>query len=315
MLAYAKGGMYQRVAVSVDRAITDAVGLVHKGKALGIEVSLDLSNDLLPVIADPGQMNQVFVNLFINAFEAMERDGGRLTVHASNAQKRGSWMCPLLHQEHPAGDYVYVRITDTGVGMTKETTKRIFEPFFSTKFVGRGLGLAAAAGIIQNHGGCISVESCLGEGTVFEIYLPAAGDTVREAGKDEGRDSAERAPGNKILVVDDEPQILRILEEMLTSMGYICLTADGGAEALEIFRKERGDISVAILDIQMPGMNGRELLRDLKTLKPDLKALISSGYDEATAREGIGEYGAVGFIQKPYHAEALKGKLQGLVAD
>jgi PAS domain S-box-containing protein len=173
LLAYAKSGRYQPETLFFGNLIRKALGLARQGKAAGCEVVLDLAQDLAPVFADAGQITQVFSNLFTNAFEAMEAKGGKLTVHASTVQ-RDAWECSSLLHEHPAGRYVYVRISDTGPGIPSELHKRIFEPFFTTKFMGRGLGLAAVMGIILNHDGCISVESEAGKGSVFQIYLPAA---------------------------------------------------------------------------------------------------------------------------------------------
>ncbi len=306
LLAYAKGGRHLPENLFLGKLLEEALGLARKGKAADSEVVLDFAQDLAPVFADAGQITQVLINLFTNAFEAMEGGKGKLTVHALNVW-RDAWECSSLRHEHPAGKYVHIRVADTGHGMPPGTQKRIFEPFFTTKFMGRGLGLAAAMGIIQNHNGCISVESEEGKGSVFHVYLPAAETPVIESGA--GIVQAK----NSILIVDDDPQIRALVVSMLEQMGKRTYAAGSGAEALEIFKKEQNTISLAILDIQMPDMDGKTLFRKLKALKPELKVLISSGYDETTALEGIGADGPEGFIQKPYWINVLEEKVKELL--
>lgn len=178
LLAYAKGGMYQPRAISLNNTIKEALNLTHKGKALGVEVIQDLADELGPVYADPSQMVQVFINLFSNAFEAMENTGGRLIIQSSNAPNKPAWVCPAFHHEHAAGDYVCIRISDTGKGISEDLIKKVFEPFVTTNFFGRGLGLAAVSGIIQNHGGCVTVESEAGKGATFQVFLPCLKKTI-----------------------------------------------------------------------------------------------------------------------------------------
>ncbi len=307
LLAYAKSGMHQPEIVSLNDAIKRALNLTHKGKAREIEVELDLAEGLWPVFVDPPQMDQVFINLFTNAFEAMERSGGCLTVYAENTVKEKAWECYPFNHEHQEGQYVHIRIADTGPGIAEELRSKIFEPFFTTKFLGRGLGLPAVAGILQKDNGCISVEGDLGKGTIFHLYLPRAKEE-EVTRKQRGKPFAE-----KILVIDDEPQILLLLETMLTKMGYAVVLAANAKEGLDIFRRQRSSIKMAILDIQLPDMNGKKLFAELKSLEPNLKVLISSGYDEGTALEELGPISPEGFIQKPYLRAALEEKVKEIV--
>jgi CheY-like chemotaxis protein len=311
LLAYAKGGRYMPEVLFLSASIQEALCLARKGKAADREVVLDIAQGLVPVFADAGQITQVFVNLFTNAFEAMEGEGGTLTVHAANVW-REAWECSSLRHGHPAGKYVHVRISDTGPGIPPELHKKIFEPFFTTKFTGRGLGLAAAMGIIQNHQGCISVESEPGKGAAFHIYLPVVEEHAQEI-KMESMQTAQFPMSNSILVVDDDSQIRELVESMLTQMGKQVYLAGSGVEALEVFKKKKNSIALAILDIQMPDMDGKALFWKLKALKPELKVLISSGYDKATALEGLDAGGPEGFIQKPYWIAALEEKVTELL--
>jgi signal transduction histidine kinase len=172
MLAYAKGGMYQPSLIHLNKAISEALDMTRKGRYQHIDTRLIPAEDLWPVFGDPQQIHQVMTNLITNAFEAVEDNGGGLTVQTLNEADKPAWVCLSFNHEHTAGDYVHVVVSDTGAGIPPEHVKRIFEPFFSTKFIGRGLGLAAVSGIIQNHRGCISVRSEAGRGSTFDIYLP-----------------------------------------------------------------------------------------------------------------------------------------------
>ena len=313
LVAYAKGGMYHKEIVSINNLIHEDLKLAYKGESPEIEIMLDLSEKLWPVLADPEQIKQALKNIFTNAFEAMEKGGGGLSVHTSNVSNKDTWECPILRHEHQGGDYVYIRISDTGHGMSETTIKRIFDPFFTTKFMGRGLGLPAAVGIIQNHNGCISVESEINKGSVFHVYLPSAEAMAKK--ETERISPVKDTVGNKILVVEDEPQILELMQDMLLRMGYQVLKASDGEKALEIFRNEKDDIKMVIIDILMPGMDGRRLFKALKDVNPDIKVLISSGYDETTALEGMAPYRPEGYIQKPYRFSSLKEKLSEILKD
>ncbi|MGD1076154.1 MAG: PAS domain-containing protein, partial [Thermodesulfovibrionales bacterium] len=253
LLAYAKSSMRQPETISLNDSVKEALNLTHKGKANEIEVALDLSEELVPVFADPAQMVQVFVNVFANAFEAMEKNGGCLSVRSENTVKEKPWECQRFNHVHPEGQYVYIRIADTGPGIPEDLQGRIFEPFVTTKFLGRGLGLPAAAGILENNSGCISVESYHGKGTILHVYLPA----VKPARGEERVQQKQRAKvlDEKVLVVEDDPQILLLLIAMLTKMGHTVLSAVNGNEGLDIFRRQRNAIKIVILDIQLPDMN------------------------------------------------------------
>ncbi len=171
LLAYAKKGDFEQKAVSLNDTVREALHLTHKGRMKTIEVILPLSENLWPVYVDPEQMLQVIIALLTNGFEAMEKSGGSLTVRTSNVTNKDDWECPL-GRSHPRGDYVLLSVSDTGPGIPEEMQRRLFEPFSTTKFMGRGLGLAAALGIVQNHNGCISVKRGEGRGAEFQVFLP-----------------------------------------------------------------------------------------------------------------------------------------------
>lgn len=310
LLAYAKGGKYQIKNVSMYSAIRTALELSHKGTALATKIILDLPADLWSIMADENQITQMFFNVFENAFEATSDSGGTLTIKCDNVPAKPSWVC-RLHHEHPGGDYIHIAISDTGHGISQSIEDTIFDPFVTTKFMGRGLGLSAVLGIVQNHGGCVTFLSKTGKGTTFHILLPRSEEAI-PASSIMTR-TQEPSAQRYILIVDDEPNILQFLEKGLGRLGYAVVTADTGEKALQSFRTMAGLIDVAILDLQLPGMSGKSVLKDLKAMKPDLKIIISTGYDRETAIKEISPYLPEGFIQKPYMLSVLKEMLREIL--
>ncbi|MDP2158105.1 MAG: PhnD/SsuA/transferrin family substrate-binding protein, partial [Nitrospirota bacterium] len=297
MLAYAKKGKYQIKNVFLSSAIRKALDLSHKGTAMATRTVISFPEDLWPVLADENQIIQAFVNLCNNAFEATEERGGTLTISAENLASRPSWTCSLQH-EHPAGDYVSISVSDTGDGIPSAIADKVFEPFVTTKFMGRGLGLPAVSGIVQNHGGCITFSSEAGRGTTFHILLPRSEKPVPAAPV---KRTAEAPTAKKcIMVVDDEPDILLLLEAALLRLGYDVIAADTGEKAIESFRSLSDRIVCVILDLQLPGISGKETLSGLKKIKPGIKIIISTGYDQTTAMGEISPVIPDAFIQKPY---------------
>jgi two-component system sensor histidine kinase TtrS len=310
LLAYVQSGRHEPEIFFLGGLIREALSQTRKGNAR-VEVVADIAEDLGPVFADAGQICQGLVNVLTNAFEALDKKGGRLVVHASKVQ-RDAWECPSLRHEHPQGTYVFIRISDNGPGIPAALHKKIFEPFFTTKFMGRGLGLASAAGIFQLHKGCISLESEPGKGASFQIYLPVA-ERSADAGVAQSNQEGKAPFLNKVLIVDDDPRIQSLVESILLQMGKDVRTAGNGAEAIEIFKQEKGAFGLAILDIGLPDMDGKKLFQELKALSPGLKVLISSGYDEKTALAGFGAVGPEGFIQKPYWINTLEEKVNKIL--
>lgn len=310
MLAYAKEGKYQLKNVSLHSAVRKALDLTHKGRAAATKIAFSIPEDLWPVMADENQVIQALVNLCNNAFEATEEHGGTLTITAENMGTRPSWTCSL-HHEHPAGDYVSLSFTDTGSGIPSAVADKIFDPFVTTKFMGRGLGLSAVLGIVQNHGGCITFSSEEGNGTTFQILFPRS------------EEAAQALPVNatapavsakkQILIVDDEPDILKLLQSGLESFGFDVMAADTGEKAIESVQTYPDLIESVILDLQLPGISGRETFKRLKEIKPGIKIVISTGYDLSDALKEISPLIPEGFIQKPYKLSLLQEKLREIL--
>jgi len=299
LLAYARGGRHMPVPLSLNDAVRDSLAMVRGSQPSQVEVRLMLADDLWPVEADAGQLHQLLLNLVVNGYEAMASSGGHLTLLSENLSLP-AWTCER-HPEHPAGDYVHLSVADAGAGMTPETLNHIFEPFFSTKAPGRGLGLAAVQGIVRNHGGCIRVESEVGRGTTFHLYLPRS---VREPEPSGTKEAGLLGGTETILLVDDEELVLSVARRILERRGYTVLCARDGQEGLEIFQDPSARVDLAILDLQMPRMDGRDLAVRLRQLDPQLPMLISSGLNEGPEIDTSGSL-KLGFINKPYHTRDL----------
>jgi PAS domain S-box-containing protein len=305
LLDYSRQGNYEHTVTKLNAIIQGTIDLIRKDLPAGIEITVTLADDLWPVIADKDQLGQVIMNIIANAVEATEKTGGRIEIGTENVPARASWECPL--SRHPSGDYIHLSISDTGPGIPRDMQKKIFEPFYTTKFMGRGLGLASSLGIVQNHGGCLSVESEKGKGSVFHMYLPRGGETASD------RKQRASVPLGTVLVVDDETHVSSLLRTMLADLGYRPLIARNAVEALKLAQEQKDDVLLAILDVQLSGPGGADLFSRLKKLRPGIKVLISSGYDESTALSAFREDRPDGFIQKPYWIDTLRDKLLGML--
>ncbi len=267
-----------------------------------IQVELHLAEDLNMVNADPSQIEQVLVNLAVNAKQAMV-EGGKLVFETRNASVTAEHAKEHLGME--PGEYVMLLISDTGHGMAKDVLERVFEPFFTTKKPGEGtgLGLSMVYGIVKGHGGYITCYSEVGVGTIFKIYVPVFRDgevSVGEKARKEPEGGTET-----ILLVDDEEPVRDLGGKLLSHVGYRVLTACNGVEALQVYRENREEIALVILDLIMPEMDGKHCFRELLRINPDVKVLISSGYSSRGPVDEVIRNGARGFVEKPYKVNDL----------
>jgi CheY-like chemotaxis protein len=307
LLGYAREGRYEIRPISLNQMVketSDTFGTAKKE----IRVHLELAEDLWGIKADQGQIEQVLLNLYVNAADAMP-GGGDLFLKTMNVTHKD-----MKNKAYKAkhGKYVLLAVRDTGVGMDKKTMERIFDPFFTTKGLakGTGLGLASVYGTVKAHGGYIDVESKKGHGTTFEIYLPASKRKVEKAVK-----SAEKVieGTGTILLVDDEELVLDVGVQLLKALGYTVLEAKGGREAVEIYRENKDRIDMVLLDMVMPGMGGGEAYDKMKDINPDIKALLSSGYSIDGQATEILERGCNGFIQKPFDMKQLSRSIREIL--
>ena len=301
LLAFARGGKYVVTPSNLNTIVHKTSEIFGRTKK-EIDLHPVFAKDIWPVEVDPSQIEQVLMNLYVNAWQAMP-EGGDLYIELENVRLDEHYARIKPFNIRP-GRFVKLSVTDTGVGMTAETQKRIFEPFFSTKEkgMGTGLGLASAYGIIKNHNGFINCYSELGHGTTFNVYFPVCEETYPP--EDGGADGelVEGVPGGDetVLFVDDDEEIITVGRKILASLGYTVLVASGGQAAVDTFIDHQDRIALVILDYVMPGMGGREVFEALKQIQPDVKVLLSSGYSSTDQVAALIEKGCRGFIQKPY---------------
>lgn len=307
LLGLGRGGKYEVQSVDINEIIDQTTELFNRTKK-EIRIYKRLSSEAGTVEADKGQIEQVLFNLYINAWQAMPNGGD---MHIGTCDVTFDKFSAKPYCIKP-GSYIKISVKDTGIGMDSETQLKIFDPFFTTKMSGSsaGLGLASAYGIIQNHKGCIKVESETGKGSTFYIYLPVSDHTTTAAPLP--TNTLEKGSGT-ILVVDDERMIVDLSRDMLEKLGYRVFTAIGGQEGVELYQRRSADINLVILDMIMPGMSGKEVFTKLKEINSDLKVLFSSGYSEDFQCNDIMKETNTGFIQKPFSILALSQKIKQII--
>jgi two-component system cell cycle sensor histidine kinase/response regulator CckA len=304
LLGFARAGKYDPKATDLNALIEKAVDMFGRTRK-ELRIHQNLAADLMPAVVDRGQIEQVLLNLFVNAWQAMP-EGGDITVETRNTTLSGNEE-QLYNLE--AGDYAAIEISDTGIGMDAKTQERIFEPFFTTKPRGRGtgLGLASAYGIVRHHNGAIHVASSPGRGAAFTILLP-----VEECEVEIDIPPVEKISlgTETILLVDDEEMILAVATDLLETLGYKVITAQGGRAALCVYAEKGKDIDLVLLDLIMPDQSGKETFAQLKAMNPQVRVLLSSGYSLDGEAAAILQQGCKGFIQKPFALEQLSNKIR-----
>ncbi|HVS52137.1 MAG TPA: PAS domain S-box protein [Opitutaceae bacterium] len=308
LLMFSRGLEGERGPVQVAYLVKEMMNIMRETFPREITVVGRTSADLWPVTGDATQLHQVLMNLCVNARDAMP-SGGRLVIETLNAPL-GAEAAQLQPGAKP-GPHIVIAVTDTGEGIAPETLDRIFDPFFTTKEIGKGtgLGLSTVLGIVKGHGGFVTVESRVGHGSVFKVFLPATPEL------NGARDPAGQLPepsgrGELILVVDDEVAVREALRRLLERNGYRVITAGDGLEALERFLARRADVHVVLTDVMMPRMNGVALARDLRRLAPELRIIAATGLDEEGNREELARLGVVDLILKPCDAKQVLDVLE-----
>ena len=307
LLAYARGGKYWPINISLSEFVEETLPMIQHKIAPAICVKTNLASDILNIEADMTQMHMALSAVVINAAEAIEGQG-QIIIRTSNKE-----IDEGIAKYNPGlkpGRYNCLTVQDDGKGMDAETKRKIFEPFFTRKFQGRGLGMAAVYGIVKNHGGWISVESQLGKGTVVRIYLPAVVDKPKEMKKP--KTELARGTGT-ILIVEDEEQVMDVTRTILKRLGYHVLTARTGMEGVNIGRSYDGDIDLAIIDIYLSDMRGDVIYKLLMKARNNLKVIICSAYTFDDSAQKILNAGAQTFIQKPFRLATLSEKVKNVL--
>ncbi len=307
LLTFSKGGKPITKLASVSELLREWAGFVLRGSSVALDI--DIPDDLWNAVMDEGQIGQVVNNLILNASQAMP-NGGVVSVSAENTVLSDGDIPSL-----PAGMYVKVVVSDTGEGIPEEMQRQVFDPYFTTKTEGAGLGLATSYSIIRKHGGLLTLASEPGKGTSVTFHLPASLDVLSEEGA--LRPALSRGAG-RILVMDDEECIRDMLGELLQSLGYSAEFAEDGERALEVYahaRDEGRPFDAVIMDLTIPGgMGGREAIRRLKAVDPDIKAIVSSGYSNDPVMADFTAFGFSGILPKPYNAAQLSAALADVLA-
>jgi signal transduction histidine kinase len=302
LLGFARGGRYEVAPIDINALIQETSEVFGRTKKQ-VRIHRSFQRDRSWVQGDRTQLEQILLNLFVNAWQAMP-EGGDLDIQ-TEAVRLAEDEVRLWRGQ--AGDYVRVLVADSGVGMDAKTQTRIFEPFFSTKGTGSGLGLSSVYGIVKNHGGHVGVHSSPGKGSTFEILLPACKPAAPE--KSRYHPKIERG-SETILLVDDEPAILKVSAALLRRIGYTVLTASSGREATTVFAEQSAEVDLVILDMIMPGSGARGVLAELQKMDPEVTVLLCSGYGPDQETEYLLGRGCVGFIQKPFDLEAASHQIR-----
>ena len=298
LMSFSRKASFEILPVNLNNIIKDTVELCETmARSRKVAIKMETGDNIPCIHGDSNQMEQVLMNLFVNAMDAMP-DGGTIIIGTEFVEiERNNHVHPLLS----SGKYILMRVTDTGTGIPEEIKDKIFNPFFTTKEQGKGtgLGLAMVYGIVKEHKGVLNVKSKTGKGTTFEIYLPPSDAAIHEIVKTSDHLLTANA---RILVVDDEKDMLNFMKEIIEGAGYKLLAADNPYYALEIFGEVANNIDLVITDIVMPLMDGRKLIKHFKTFKPAIKAIAISGYDAARNR---GDADIDAFISKPFEKDSL----------
>ena len=307
VLSFARGTEETRVPVKIRDIVAASIDFVSNTFPKRITVKPSIPSSTWQVRADPTQLNQVLVNLEVNARDAMP-EGGTLRIEAANRIVHAPQ--PVSNGIVPPGRYVVVTVADNGVGIPPEILGNIFEPFFSTKAKGTGLGLSTSHAIIRNHGGFIDVRSQAGVGSTFEVFLPAVPDSAGSDTNPGGLGELPRGNGELVLVVDDESSIRNITRQTLETFGYRVLMAEDGAQAIGLFALNHSEIAVVLTDMMMPVMGGEELAAALRRLDPKVKIIAASGQDSGESHRRFAHTGISHFLAKPYSADTMLTLLQ-----
>jgi len=311
LLAYSGKGRFVVEPLNLSTLVKEAGSLLQVSIPKNVQLQLKLDPELPSIEADAGQMQQLIMNLVINGAEAISEDqnGTVLVTTAVQDVDQDYIQTTFGSGEITPGTYVTLEVHDSGSGMDEQTQAKIFDPFFTTKFTGRGLGLAAVLGIVRGHKGALKVYSSPGRGTTFKVLFPAS--EVKPSRIEFGAQTqGDLRHTGTVLVIDDEEMVRRVAKSMLESYGYNVLVAGDGTSALELFKEVGHQISVVVLDLTMPSMSGEEIFRRLRTIRSNVRVILSSGYNEVEAVKRFTGKSLTGFIQKPYSAIQLAQKVR-----
>ena len=321
MLVYSGRGVFVVKPTDLSAVVDGMSDLLRSSISRAVSLQFDLCRALPSVTLDSGQMEQIIMNMVINASEAIGERSGLVIVRTGVEVCDESYLeRSRVGEKPPPGRFVFFEVCDTGCGMDEKTQRRFFDPFFTTKFTGRGLGMSAVLGIVRGHKGAIVVESEVGRGTKIRVLFPVH---EVEGEKERPREEAVSNPSGEnvsvgfsgtVLVVDDEEAVCDLCKEKLEGFGFTVLTAGDGEEGVRVFREHAGEITCVILDFMMPKMDGVAAFGEISRIRPDVRVILSSGYDYQEATRRFAGQGLSGFIQKPYTLQSLRRELERVLA-
>lgn len=315
MLAYSGKGRFVVQPANLSDLVLEMTQLLKVSISKNVTIRYDFSPDLPDIEADISQISQVIMNLIVNASEAIGNKTGVISVRTGVMTADKAYLTETYFKsEIPEGEYVFLEISDNGIGMDRETQQKIFDPFFTTKFKGHGLGLAAVLGIVRGHKGTIKVYSEPGRGTAIKVFFPSE-KAVKPKKIRQKTIRQTELNGKTVLIVDDEQTVREVIRDMLESQGMKVIDAAHGKQGIELYRKHGKDIFLVLLDTTMPEMNGEEVFKKLRKLNPDVQVILISGYNEQDATSFFIGKGLAGFIQKPFTLEKLFERLNELPVD
>ena len=316
MLAYSGKGRFVIETIDLNRLVGEIAHLIEVAIPKKVSLQYRFADDLPVFSGDATQIRQVIMNLITNASESVGKKSGGISLVTGSAyfsQNDLNRMNELLQvsdeQPLPEGRYVYIEVSDTGCGMDPAALNRIFDPFYTTKFTGRGLGLSAVLGIVRGHKGALDIKTEKGKGSTFRVLFPGMEMVSAKTKADESTGTGAQGWQGEgtVLIVDDEPLVCEVGEQMLKRMGFDVFTASDGEKALEVYRDH--NITCVLLDLTMPAMDGKETFLELQKINPDVKVILCSGYNEQDVVTHFSSKGLAGFLQKPFKKAALMKKL------
>jgi CheY-like chemotaxis protein/two-component sensor histidine kinase len=313
MMSYAGHGDTVFEPVDLSALLHEMVEFLKVSISKRATLKITLPEELPAVRANAAQLRQVILNLITNASEGLGEQEGVISITAARLQSGPSDSAPNLCR----GDYVRLEVSDTGCGMTEETQSKIFDPFFSTKFAGRGMGLAVVKGVVHSHDGAINVVSAPGRGSRFEILLPCSSEPAKEGHDKAGFSAAGEVVSSSgaVLIVEDEHTLRAAVSRMLRRKGFTVFEAADGDAGASLFRDKAPQIDVVLLDLTLPGLSGGELLRELRRLQPDVTVIVTSAYSREQAQTTLGAQPPSLYIRKPYQVKELTDMLRESIRD
>jgi CheY-like chemotaxis protein len=314
MLAYSGRGHFDVRPISLNEIVGEMGHLLGASISKKARVSYELAPDLPAIQADVPQMRQVIMNLITNASEALEDRVGTIQVK-TGTERAGDTLENLYGPVSlPPGLYVFLEVTDDGMGMSEDTRARLFEPFFTTKFTGRGLGLSAVQGIVRGHGGGIVLRTALGAGTTVKVLLPCTDKSAAAVARQASDATRTWSASGLVLLVDDDAHVRSVSELLLRSIGFEVLAVAGGRDAIREFERRADEVRVVVLDVTMPDLGGDQVLKELRKRRPDVPVLLCSGYSEEEMSERFSPEDMATFLQKPYTFDLFRARLRDLLS-